>query len=71
MVIVDVGPLLHKMLDAMMIGAVFGRFSALALGTVGDTLWNVIVMTVMALIGLVHIKDTNICVAFWTHSLPR
>ena len=69
MMIVDVGPLLHKMLDAMMIGAVFGWFSALAFGAVGDTLWNVIMMAVMALIGLVHIKNTNISVAFWTNSL--
>ena len=69
MVVVDVGPLLHKMLDAMMIGAVFGWFSTPALGAVGDTLGNVVMMTVVALKWLIHIKNTNISVAFRTDTL--
>ena len=71
MMIVDVGPLLHKMLDATIIGAIFGWFLAFALGAVGDTLWNVVVMAIMALKRLIYIKDTNIGGAFGTSTLSR
>ena len=69
MALVDVGPLLHKMLDAAMIGAMFGWFSTLALGRIGNALWNVVMMAIVALEWLIYIKDANVGSAFWTNTL--